>query len=269
MGFHVVSGCLTDEGILKLQSIVSKTVKCNVCIADDIEKLAMETEKLANEKDCKVWAVVNNAGIADGGALDWTDMDVWRRVMEVNFFGVVAVTKAMLPLLKKNPGSRIINLSSLAGLLSGAAIGPYFASKHAVEGMAKCLREEMKPWNIHVSNINPGFMRTPILSAGLAAAKKSFESAPAEITSQYDPSFIDHHVSMMNQSAEDPMKVVDVIVEAITDKNPPMWYFPGNSANIMRVMPTCSSGVSDAINSLAASKLTPQPTPEALRNFRS
>jgi NAD(P)-dependent dehydrogenase (short-subunit alcohol dehydrogenase family) len=54
----------------------------------------------------KLWAVINNAGVGDGGALDWTDMSVWRRVMEINFFGVVGVTKAMLPLLKRNPESR-------------------------------------------------------------------------------------------------------------------------------------------------------------------
>ena len=68
--------------------------------------LATKTEQFCKEKDYKVWALVNNAGIADGGALDWTSMEVYRRVMEVNFFGLVSTTKAILPLLKRNPGSR-------------------------------------------------------------------------------------------------------------------------------------------------------------------
>jgi NAD(P)-dependent dehydrogenase (short-subunit alcohol dehydrogenase family) len=81
---------------------------CDVTKAHDVANLAQKTEQFCKANNCKVWAIVNNAGIADGGALDWTGMEVWRRVMEVNFFGVVAVTKAFLPLLKRCPESRYI-----------------------------------------------------------------------------------------------------------------------------------------------------------------
>jgi NAD(P)-dependent dehydrogenase (short-subunit alcohol dehydrogenase family) len=234
MGFRVISTCLTDDGMKRLTNIVSLTVKCNITKAEDIVHLSKEVEKFCQSNDTKVWALVNNAGIADGGALDWTSLEVYRRVMEVNFFGLVATTKAMLPFLKANPGSRIVNLSSVAGLVSGSGIGPYFASKHAVEGLAKGLREELKPWGIHVSNVNPSFMRTPILSSGINSARSGFENAPKEITSEYDPSFVDAHIQLMNTASEDPSLVIDVLVQAVTDKYPVMWYFPGFGSNLLR-----------------------------------
>lgn len=97
--------------------------------------------------------------IGNSGAVDWISSTTFRRVLEVNLFGVVNVTKAFLPLLKKTRGARIVNLSSVAGFLPAPMMAAYDASKHGVEGYAKALRLEMKPWNIHVSNVNPGFMK--------------------------------------------------------------------------------------------------------------
>ena len=71
--------------------------------------------------------------------------------MDVNFFGLVAMTKSLLPMLKRHRGTRVINISSMAGLLAGPGFGGYSASKHAVEGFSKSLREEMEPWGVHVS----------------------------------------------------------------------------------------------------------------------
>lgn len=250
MGFHVISTCLTEEGMIRLSNAVSLTVKCNITKPEDVLHLSDEVRQYCQLKNVKVWALVNNAGIADGGALDWTSLDVYRRVMEVNFFGLVATTKAILPFLKSNPGSRIVNLSSVAGLVSGSGIGPYFASKHAVEGLAKGLREELKPWGIHVSNVNPSFMRTPILSSGINSARSGFENAPKEITSEYDPSFVEAHIQLMSTSSEDPSLVIDVLVEAITDKYPVMWYFPGFGSNLLRFA-LLSSAFSPSIDAIS------------------
>jgi hypothetical protein len=108
LGFKVISGCLTDDGVKKLSSLVTKAVPCDVTKENDIQNLVQTVEQVSNDTGAKIWAVVNNAGIADGGALDWTELTIWRKVMEVNFFSVVAVTRAMLPLLKKTPGSRYV-----------------------------------------------------------------------------------------------------------------------------------------------------------------
>jgi short-subunit dehydrogenase len=160
-------------------------------------------------------------------------------------------------------------MSSMAGLLGSANLGAYFASKHAVEGMAKCLREEMKPWSIHVSNVNPAYMRTPILTSGLEAAQKAFDAAPKDITSEYDTSFIQWHSNVMNRTAEDPSLVVDELVSACTDRRPEMWYFPGVMSSVMRVMPVCSSLLTDVYVWIGSAKGIPQPTAAALKKYRA
>ena len=159
LGFHVIACCLTEKGINNLKGKVSLGVLCNVTVEDDIARVVSETTAYCTKNQCKVWAIVNNAGVADGGGLDWSSMKTYRFVFEVNVFGVIAFSKAFLPLLKKYSNSRIINLCSLAGLFSSPLMGAYASSKHAVEGFAKGLRAELRPWNIHVSNVNPGFMK--------------------------------------------------------------------------------------------------------------
>lgn len=72
-----------------------------------------------------MWAVVNNAGIAPMGYMDWLSMEAIRKVMDVNYFGAISVIKAMLPQLKRVKGSRIINISSVAGYSTGPGLGAY------------------------------------------------------------------------------------------------------------------------------------------------
>jgi NAD(P)-dependent dehydrogenase (short-subunit alcohol dehydrogenase family) len=164
MGFHVISGCMTEDGVKRLSNVVSVAILCDVTKESDVNQLAQQTDLYLKKKNLKLWAIVNNAGIGNSGAFDWIPTQTIRKVMEVNFFGVVHVTKAFLPLLKQTKNSRIINLSSVAGFHSAPMMGAYAASKHAVEGLMKSVRAELKPWNIQVVNINPGFFRLLFVS---------------------------------------------------------------------------------------------------------
>jgi dehydrogenase/reductase SDR family member 9 len=157
--FRVIAGCLTEKGCENISAKVALAVKCDVTKEEDITRLAKEAASYCASNACKVWAVVNNAGIGPGGCMDWYSMEMYRKLLEVNLFGLIGVTKAFLPLLKRNPGARYINLSSLAGIVGGSKMTAYCASKHAVEGFAKSLRVELGPWGLHVCNINPGFMK--------------------------------------------------------------------------------------------------------------
>jgi NAD(P)-dependent dehydrogenase (short-subunit alcohol dehydrogenase family) len=111
--------------------------------------------------------LVNNAGIAVGGPLQHLPLDELRYQFEVNLFGLVAVTQAFLPLLgarkqAPHPPGRIINMSSVSGLVAYPFLAPYVASKHALEGLSDSLRVELKLYGIDVILIEPGSVRTPI-----------------------------------------------------------------------------------------------------------
>jgi NAD(P)-dependent dehydrogenase (short-subunit alcohol dehydrogenase family) len=142
-GFHIIATVQQSASIESLQKRGVKTaVVCDVTKPADLTSLESTIERYLSEngenkgknKDSlRLWAVVNNAGIAPMGYTDWMPNDVFRHCMAVNFFGVVAVTKICLPHLKRTRGARVINVSSLAGHLAGGGFGAYAASKHALE----------------------------------------------------------------------------------------------------------------------------------------
>jgi NAD(P)-dependent dehydrogenase (short-subunit alcohol dehydrogenase family) len=111
--------------------------------------------------------LINNAGIAIGGPLEYVPAELLRRQLEVNVVGLHAVTVAMLPMVRRATG-RIIHVGSISGRISSPLIGPYTASKHAVEGLTDSLRLELAPEGIHVAVIEPGQVRTPIWDKGVA-----------------------------------------------------------------------------------------------------
>lgn len=233
-GFHVVACCLTENGIKNIENKVALAILCNVTNEKDIENVYNKTKTYCEEKNCKVWALINNAGLSDGSLLDWTTMKSFRFVFDVNVFGVIHMTKTFLPLLKYNKNSRIINLSSLAGILPCSMMTAYAASKHAVEGFAKGLRAELKPWNIHVCNVNPGFMKTPILISGPEAAKKCYLNSPEDIQKQYDIDAIQASSTFVDTVKENPQLVIDAIIDGVLDNSPPLWFFPGYQSMIAR-----------------------------------
>jgi NAD(P)-dependent dehydrogenase (short-subunit alcohol dehydrogenase family) len=126
-GYHVISACQSDEGIQSLKRSVAKTIKCDVTNQEQVNQLAAEVEKYItrSNRDLRLWAVVNNAGIAPLGNLDWLNLSCFEKAMDVDYIGAVRVIKAMLPLLKKTKFSRIVNVSSIFGLVGCPAYSPY------------------------------------------------------------------------------------------------------------------------------------------------
>lgn len=124
-GYKVVAGCLTQEGVARLNGVVALAIQCDVTKNSDITAFAEAIERYADETGTRLWAVVNNAGIPPGGLIDYISESTHRRVFEVNYFGTVAVIKELLHLLKKTKNSRIINVSSAAGIAGLPGGGPY------------------------------------------------------------------------------------------------------------------------------------------------
>jgi NAD(P)-dependent dehydrogenase (short-subunit alcohol dehydrogenase family) len=137
----------------------------DVTDADAIAAAAQSVQTVVG--DAGLAGLVNNAGIAVGGPLQHLPLDELRHQFEVNLFGLLAVTQAFLPLLgarkqSPHPAGRIINISSVSGIVSYPFLAPYVASKHALEGLSDSLRVELKLYGIDVILIEPGSVRTPI-----------------------------------------------------------------------------------------------------------
>jgi short-subunit dehydrogenase len=132
---------------------------------------------ISKNKENTIYGLVNNAGYVEPGAVEDITMDNLRSQFETNFFGLVEFTKKVLPLMMiqrggGRVGGRIVNVSSLAGLISLPLIGAYSAAKHALEAISDALRMELWDTNIKVITINPGFIETniyDILKAKVAA----------------------------------------------------------------------------------------------------
>lgn len=114
------------------------------------------------EKEGAIDVLINNAGIASWTAVEETPMDLFRSVMETNFFGTIRCIQAVLPSMRQRRKGTIINVSSVAGKVYSNFHGAYAASKAAVEALSESLAQEISPFNIQVAVVEPGVIETPI-----------------------------------------------------------------------------------------------------------
>lgn len=198
---------------------------------DDIARVA-ETIEAAVGAD-GLHGLVNNAGISVNGPLEYLPVDDLRRQFEVNVFGQIAVTQAMLPMLKRARG-RVVNIGSTSGFLSGPMMGPYAGSKHAMEALNDALRFELRPFGIHVSILQPGNIKTPIWHKSLAASKPFLDSGPEAMRREYaDLISAVQKYAVASEAAGSPTEVVvESVVHALTSPKPKTRYRMGKNARM-------------------------------------
>ncbi|MGM0607182.1 MAG: SDR family NAD(P)-dependent oxidoreductase [Candidatus Muiribacteriota bacterium] len=138
---------------------------------DTIEKIFKDLK----EKYGKLDILINNAGFAGAGCFEDMKDKEFRNVMETNFFGVLNVTKMLLPLIHKSERGKIINISSIAGKVSYPALGAYNSSKYALEGFSESLRYELRPFNIEVLLVEPGSFKTKIFNENAKICDRAFD----------------------------------------------------------------------------------------------
>jgi NAD(P)-dependent dehydrogenase (short-subunit alcohol dehydrogenase family) len=169
--------------------------------------------------------LVNNAGIAVAGPLEILPIEAIRRQLEVNVVGQIAVTQAFLPLLRRARG-RIVNMSSVSGRIAAPYLGPYAASKHALEAISDALRSELRTWGIHVSIVEPGSIATPIWEKSLAAADEFAAAATPEAVALYQADFdaLRAATKRMAATALPVERVVRAVMHALTARRPKTRY---------------------------------------------
>ena len=180
-------------------------------------------------------ALVNNAGIGIGGPLELVSAEDLRRQFDVNVFAQVAVTKAMLPALRRAHG-RIAFVSSIGGRVAMAFTAPYAASKHAIEAFGDALRVELRSSGVQVTLIEPGSVSTPIWDKSRAESDKV--KVPPELQREYGhvPAAMDKVLADTERRGVPPEQVADTILRALTSSRMKSRYVVGRDAKAMLIV---------------------------------
>jgi NAD(P)-dependent dehydrogenase (short-subunit alcohol dehydrogenase family) len=169
--------------------------------------------------------LVNNAGYGVAGAIEEASEAEFMPMFETNVFGLIRVTRAFLPQLRKQRSGHILNLSSIGGLVATPGIGYYHATKFAVEGLTEALAAELAPLGIHVTLIEPGPFRTDFLGrSGVVAAKR---------IADYDNTAGNMRKYFAEQDGKqpgDPLRAVKAMIAVVESPNPPLRLLLGASA---------------------------------------
>lgn len=168
-GFQVVATMRNIEKSIELLREAEKlSLQKNVIVhaldvtsEASVKKLALLVKNMG-----RVDVLVNNAGFAGAGFVEEITMEEYRKQFDTNFFGVIAVTKTVLPFMRSQRKGKIINVSSISGKIAFPGLSPYVASKHALEGWSESLRLELYPFGVDVVLIEPGSYKTNIWSTG-------------------------------------------------------------------------------------------------------
>ena len=170
--------------------------------------------------------VVNNAGYGLFGAIEEISDAEARKVMETNFFGLMAVTQAALPHLRARGGGNIVNVSSVAGFMGIPGCGLYCASKYAVEGFSESLALELAPFGIHVTIVEPSGFRTNFSGSSKNVAARTlavYDNTPAGKTRGMIGAYHGHEPG-------DPALAANAIITAVAAEKPPLRLLLGSDA---------------------------------------
>jgi NAD(P)-dependent dehydrogenase (short-subunit alcohol dehydrogenase family) len=175
----------------------------------------------------RIDVLVNNAGFAVGGFAEDIRLEELRLQFETNFFAAVAMTKAVLPIMRKQRSGHIIQISSIAGLQGSVSVSSYSASKHALEGWSESLRLEVRSLGIKVVLVEPGAFDTGIWTGGARMGADAVKK-----TSPNHQRSLRMRTAIQKLPKADPIEVARAIVRIAQDPNPKLRYLVGRDAKI-------------------------------------
>jgi NAD(P)-dependent dehydrogenase (short-subunit alcohol dehydrogenase family) len=226
LGFHVLAGVRDVADAPPGLEAVRLDVTSEADVAAVAERVGAE-----------LGALVNNAGIAIMGPVEGVSVDDWRRSMEVNLLGQIAVTRALVPALVRARG-RVVNMSSIGGRVAMPLFGPYSASKFALEAVTDALRRELGPHGVKVVAVEPGAIATPIWDKGLEQASARLAAMPAEVPHRYAKLIapVRSEAERMGRDGLPPEEVADAVGRAVTARRPRTRYVIGRDAKVQAVL---------------------------------
>jgi NAD(P)-dependent dehydrogenase (short-subunit alcohol dehydrogenase family) len=236
-GFVVFAGVRKEADAEALRAAGSDRLRPLIIDVTEPDQIAAAAGVVAEGNPAGLAGLVNNAGVGVGGPLELIPIDDFRRQIEVNLIGQIAVTQAFLPALRRARG-RVVFLSSIGGLNANPYMSPYHASKFGIEAVGDSLRQEMRQFGVEVSLVEPGSVATPIWAKG----KESADAIRDRLTPE-DERLYGDKVARMGKVLEKvgargvaPEKVADAVAHALTDKRPKTRYLVGADARMTLLM---------------------------------
>jgi len=236
-GFHVLAGVRNSEDAKNITDDKLPTLEpvyLDVTSNEGVAKIVQSIEATHPEG---LYALVNNAGVGLPAAVELTTLDEARTLFEVNTIAPLRMIQCCLPLLRLGNG-RIVNMSSMNGTMALPMVGAYSASKFALEALSDSLRVELRPWQIPVSVIRPGQVRTSIFDKARDALSRRQQHIPEQLKEGYDTLYA--RTAQFNErgakSHTSPEQVARIVLRAITAKRPRPHYHVGLDAHAMRVI---------------------------------
>jgi NAD(P)-dependent dehydrogenase (short-subunit alcohol dehydrogenase family) len=233
-GYLVVAGVRRAEDGERLRAMVPDRIhslRLDVTVAAEVDAAARSISALTGAAGLA--GLVNNAGIALGGPLEYVPLDLVRRQFEVNVVGLLAITQAVLPMLRVGRG-RIVNIGSIAGRETAPMVGPYCMSKHAVESLTDGLRLELADAGIEVAVVEPGAVKTRIWDKGMAQLAEAERQLPPIAIERYGRTlrFFGKLLQANNERGASPEEVADAVEHALGAERPRTRYLVGRGARI-------------------------------------
>jgi NAD(P)-dependent dehydrogenase (short-subunit alcohol dehydrogenase family) len=233
-GWRVFAGVRREADAEALSEAGSERLVPLMLDVTDPRQIAAARESIGAELDGRgLDGLVNNAGVAIPGPLEALPIEDFRRQIEVNLIGQVAVTQAMLGHIREARG-RIVFISSIGGRIAFPLTGAYHASKFGIEAVGDVFRQELRPWGILVSIVEPGSIDTPIWERGEREADAIGERAHPDQEDLYGKAIAGYRKVVKNLAERGipPEKVAEVVEHALSASRPRSRYLVGLDAKI-------------------------------------
>lgn len=208
------------DAIAREKDLPLETLALDVCDDSSVEHCVGAVYDKAGAID----VLFNNAGVNFSAAVEDLRMEDWRRQFETNFFGVLRVTKAVVPQMRERRRGRIIMMSSVSGFVTAPTQGAYSSSKFALEALSNALRLELYPFNVQVVLIEPGYIVTGIQHAALELSKPYLEKMQSGPYAPLYERFLASVSGARAASKTTPEDCAQVVLQAIEARDPKIRY---------------------------------------------
>jgi NAD(P)-dependent dehydrogenase (short-subunit alcohol dehydrogenase family) len=217
-GHRVIASCRKIEDVQKLSAMGVETLLLDV---NDSSSIHNAFSELLNKTSGKLDVLINNAGYGQAGALEDIKRDTLRQQFETNVFGLLELINLAIPVMRQQGRGRIINISSVLGIISMPFRGAYNASKYAVEGLSDTLRLELNSSGIHVVTIEPGPIESRFRDNSVDSSLQNIDTNNSYFKKQYEAMLTSYKQVKANSFfTKKPDAVITKLIHAIEAQRP-------------------------------------------------